>query len=147
MLDEPTVRAAVPGSASAFHGGDLGAADKLFGRPTEGWLDLSTGINPVPFPLPEIAPESWTRLPDAAAIAALTTAAASYFGVDDPDRVIAEDLSHSQEEQRYFCIGRDKSGEGILTVRFTFRKNRVRIFGAGYWRKGKKVYEQANSIH
>ena len=65
----------------------------------------------------------------------------------DPNRLIAEDLAHSQEENRYFCIGRDESGEGILTVRFTYRSNRIRIFGAGYWRKGKKVYEQANSIH
>nr|VFK30718.1 MAG: hypothetical protein BECKMB1821G_GA0114241_106927 [Candidatus Kentron sp. MB]VFK34266.1 MAG: hypothetical protein BECKMB1821I_GA0114274_106626 [Candidatus Kentron sp. MB]VFK76625.1 MAG: hypothetical protein BECKMB1821H_GA0114242_106528 [Candidatus Kentron sp. MB] len=65
----------------------------------------------------------------------------------DPDRLIAEDLTHSQEEKRYFCIGRDEAGKGILTVRFTYRSNRIRIFGAGYWRKGKKVYEQANSIH
>ena len=65
----------------------------------------------------------------------------------DPNRLIAEDLAHSQEEKRYFCIGRDEFGEGILTVRFTYRSNRIRIFGAGYWRKGKKVYEQANSIH
>ncbi len=65
----------------------------------------------------------------------------------DPSRLIAEDLGHSQEEKRYSCIGRDESGEGVLTVRFTYRSNRIRIFGAGYWRKGKKVYEQANSIH
>lgn len=65
----------------------------------------------------------------------------------DPDRLITEDLAHSQEEKRYFCVGRDESGEGGLTVRFTYRSNRIRIFGAGYWRKGKKVYEQENSIH
>lgn len=63
----------------------------------------------------------------------------------DPDRVIAEDLSHSQDEQRYFCFGR--IGDGILTVRFTRRGNVIRIFGAGYWRKGKKIYEQENNIH
>ncbi|MCU7904824.1 MAG: BrnT family toxin [Candidatus Thiodiazotropha sp. (ex Epidulcina cf. delphinae)] len=65
----------------------------------------------------------------------------------DSNRLVAEDLVHSQEEKRYFCIGRDESGEGILTIRFTYQLNRIRIFGAGYWRKGKKVYEQANSIH
>jgi hypothetical protein len=63
----------------------------------------------------------------------------------DPDRVIAEDLSHSQDEQRFFCFGR--LGDGILTVRFTHRGNVIRIFGAGYWRKGKKIYEQENHIH
>lgn len=65
----------------------------------------------------------------------------------DPSRVIAEDLSHSQEEKRYFCLGRDASGDGILTVRFTYRSNRIRNFGAGFWRKGKKLYEHTNSIH
>ncbi|NKC15040.1 MAG: BrnT family toxin [Gammaproteobacteria bacterium] len=65
----------------------------------------------------------------------------------DPNRLIADDPVHSQEEKRYFCIGLDESGEGILTVRFTYRLNRIRIVGAGYWRKGKKIYEQTNSIH
>ncbi|HEC28239.1 MAG TPA: BrnT family toxin [Gammaproteobacteria bacterium] len=64
----------------------------------------------------------------------------------DPNRVIAEDLNHSQEEQRYYCFGINEEGNGILTVRFTCRSGNIRIFGAGYWRKGKKIYEQANSI-
>ena len=58
----------------------------------------------------------------------------------DPDRIIAEDLEHSSAESRYFCIG--VVGEGILTVRFTWRENRIRIFGAGHWRKGKELYEK-----
>ena len=36
---------------------------------------------------------------------------------------------------------------GVLTVRFTFRGNVVRIFGAGYWRRGKTIYERENQIH
>ena len=63
----------------------------------------------------------------------------------DPNRVVAEDLSHGDSEPRYFCIGAF-AGE-ILTVRFTYRYEKIRIFGAGYWRKGKIVYEQKNSIH
>ena len=39
-----------------------------------------------------------------------------------------------------------EKGNGVLTVRFTYRSSRIRIIGAGYWRKGKKVYEQVNSI-
>ncbi len=62
----------------------------------------------------------------------------------DPDRVIAEDLSHSQSEKRYYCFG--KAGEGILTVRFTYRRGLIRIIGAGYWRKGKQIYERENKI-
>ncbi|MCX6545018.1 MAG: BrnT family toxin [Acidobacteria bacterium] len=67
------------------------------------------------------------------------------FAFADPQRVIAEDLSHGELEQRYFCLGR--VGEGILTVRFTHRVGVIRIIGAGYWRKGKKIYEQGNQVH
>ena len=67
------------------------------------------------------------------------------YAFADRKRVIAEDLAHSGEERRFYCYGR--MGEGILTVRFTYRKDRVRIFGAGYWRKGKRIYETENQIH
>jgi len=63
----------------------------------------------------------------------------------DHHRVIAEDLTHSKEEDRYYCMGR--VGEGILTVRFTYRGNVIRIYGAGYWRKGRKIYEDQNKIY
>ncbi len=59
----------------------------------------------------------------------------------DPNRIIAEDLSHSNAEKRYYCFG--KIDGMIITVRFTYRGNKIRIIGAGYWRKGKKIYEQA----
>ena len=63
----------------------------------------------------------------------------------DPKRIIAEDLEHGKAERRFYCFGR--TAEGILTVRFTHRKDRIRIFGAGYWRKGKAIYEKENKIH
>ncbi len=62
----------------------------------------------------------------------------------DQSRVIAEDLEHSQSENRYYCFGKNIDGTGILTVRFTFRTSRIRIIGAGYWRKGKQLYEKSN---
>jgi uncharacterized DUF497 family protein len=61
----------------------------------------------------------------------------------DPLRVIAEDLDHSNGERRYFCFGRVE--DAVMTVRFTWRNQKIRIFGAGYWRKGRSVYEKANS--
>lgn len=67
------------------------------------------------------------------------------YAFTDPRRVIAEDVGHSQEEKRYYCFG--MVGDGILTVRFTYRGNTIRIIGAGYWRKGKKLYEKENQIH
>ena len=59
----------------------------------------------------------------------------------DPHRVIAIDHKHSTaREKRYFCFGRIE--ERVMTVRFTYRQGKVRIFGAGYWREGKKKYER-----
>ena len=63
----------------------------------------------------------------------------------DLKRIIAEDLSHSTREKRYYCFGATQ--DGILTVRFTYRKKKIRIFGAGHWRKGKAIYEKENKIH
>ena len=57
----------------------------------------------------------------------------------DTHHVIHDDDEHSKDEPRYHLIGFD--GVGILTVRFTFRGRIIRIIGAGYWRKGKKIYE------
>jgi len=63
----------------------------------------------------------------------------------DTRRVIAEDTSHSEREPRFFCFG--AVGEGMVTVRFTYRAGVIRILGAGYWRKGKRIYERQNKIH
>lgn len=67
------------------------------------------------------------------------------FAFADPRRVIAEDLSHSDVEKRFYCFGVVEGG--VLTVRFTHREGTIRILGAGYWRRGRRVYEQANPIH
>ena len=71
--------------------------------------------------------------------------AKAQFAFADPSRVIAEDLSHSSGEKRYYCFGRIE--DGVLTVRFTYREDDViRIFGAGYWRRGKAIYGRENQI-
>lgn len=70
---------------------------------------------------------------------------AAQLAFADRNRVIAEDAEHSSGEKRYFCFGR--VGAGVLTVRFTYRSGVIRIFGAGYWRKGKQIYDRKNQIH
>jgi uncharacterized DUF497 family protein len=62
----------------------------------------------------------------------------------DSGRVIARDLEHSRTEPRFYCFGRVT--DGILTVRFTYRGNLIRIIGAGYWRRGKKLYEAHSKV-
>lgn len=65
------------------HGGDLEAATAAYGAPKDGWLDLSTGINPAPYPLPLVPDEAWTRLPSAGALYALVERARAAYGVPD----------------------------------------------------------------
>ena len=60
----------------------------------------------------------------------------------DENRIIIEDSAHAQNEERFFCFG--KVHNEILTVRFVYRECLIRIFGAGYWRKGKAFYEKSN---
>jgi uncharacterized protein len=61
----------------------------------------------------------------------------------DPQRVIAKDETHSQTEERFYCFG--EVDGGVLTVRFTYRASVIRIIGAGYWRKGRTIYERENA--
>lgn len=63
------------------HGGDLDQAMARFGAGD--WLDLSTGINRRPWPLPVLSPESWRALPTRAAQAALVRQAAEVWGAPD----------------------------------------------------------------
>ncbi len=62
----------------------------------------------------------------------------------DNKRLILNDDKNSRDEDRFFCIR--KVGQQILTVRFTVRGNQIRIIGAGFWRNGKKLYEEKNKI-
>ncbi|ROU02736.1 threonine-phosphate decarboxylase [Histidinibacterium lentulum] len=65
------------------HGGGLDAAAARWGGTRSDWLDLSTGINPVPYPLPDLPAGAWTALPDAAATARLEAAARRFWAVPE----------------------------------------------------------------
>lgn len=65
-----------------FHGGGLDTAVKKYGGEKSDWLDLSTGINPNPYPVYGVDPLAWHRLPDTKAMDVLTKAARQYYNVD-----------------------------------------------------------------
>ena len=70
-----------------FHGGDLAAASAAFGDPPDGWIDLSTGINPHPYPFAADLLDGLRRLPDSGRIGGLRNAAAAAYGIADPARI------------------------------------------------------------
>jgi cobalamin biosynthesis protein CobC len=75
--------------AFTYHGGALEVARRLAPRAPEPWIDLSTGINPHPYPLPDLALEAWSRLPESEALAKLEAAAAGRYGAAAAENVVA----------------------------------------------------------
>ncbi|MGR3724518.1 threonine-phosphate decarboxylase CobD [Abyssibius alkaniclasticus] len=65
------------------HGGNLSAAIAQYGGTMEGWLDLSTGINPHAYPLGPLPARAFSALPDAGRLAALCAVARKAYGVPD----------------------------------------------------------------
>ena len=71
------------------HGGGLDAAARTFGGTRAEWMDLSTGINPLPYDAGAVPPDAWTALPDAGAHDALIAAARSFWNVPDGAAILA----------------------------------------------------------
>jgi len=65
------------------HGGGLDAAIARHGGRRDDWLDLSTGINPVPYPVGQLPADAWQALPDRAATEAVIDAARAFWSVPD----------------------------------------------------------------
>lgn len=71
------------------HGGGLDAAMAAFGGCRSDWLDLSTGINPVPYPVEGIPDHAWSTLPDTTALDRLLNAARAVWSVPDSAQIVA----------------------------------------------------------
>ena len=71
------------------HGGGLDAAIARWGGTRDSWLDLSTGINPVPYPVGALPDDAWTALPDEAAQNRLDMAARRFWSVPDDAALLA----------------------------------------------------------
>nr|WP_047578054.1 threonine-phosphate decarboxylase CobD [Methylobacterium sp. ZNC0032] len=72
-----------------WHGGDLATARALFLEAPQPWVDLSTGINPIPYPLPALPLSLWTRLPGADDEMALIAAARTAYRVPAHAEIVA----------------------------------------------------------
>lgn len=71
------------------HGGDLAFARAHYGEPADGWLDLSTGVNPTPYPAPPLAAAALARLPDRDALRDLVATARRAYGAPAQATLIA----------------------------------------------------------
>ena len=78
-----------PAPSIVAHGGDLSGLRAAPGAYAGDWLDLSTGINPFPWPLPDLPAEAWTRLPGADQMAALLDAARQAYGAPAAAGIVA----------------------------------------------------------
>ncbi len=103
------------------HGGDLGEVMRRFADAPRPWLDLSTGINPVPYPVGTLPDDAWSRLPSREAKQALIAAAARRYGVDDPSTIVAAPGTQSLIQ----LLPRLLSAEGIVIVGPTYEEHEV----------------------
>ncbi|MGI3185821.1 threonine-phosphate decarboxylase CobD [Nioella aestuarii] len=71
------------------HGGGVDGAAARYGGTRADWIDLSTGINPLPYPVPEFTADAWTALPDRGAFDALYAAARAFWNVPDGAGILA----------------------------------------------------------
>jgi cobalamin biosynthetic protein CobC len=95
--------------APLAHGGDLDAARKLFPGAPEPFLDLSAGINPYHYPIPQFSDDALTRLPQADALAGLLGAAAKAYGAPSLAHVVAGPGSQILATQTAFLLARGRA--------------------------------------
>jgi cobalamin biosynthetic protein CobC len=102
-----------------IHGGRLDEAMVRFGGARADWIDLSTGINPWPWPVAEVAPQAWTRLPDAAAVEATTKAARRCYGTPADAVIIAGNGSQALIQALPLCL----DPTTVAVVGLTYREH------------------------
>src|SRR6476469_3070345 len=118
------------------HGGDLDWAPRRFPDAPEPWVDLSTGINPIAYPLPPLAPEVWARLPQPDELRQLEAVAAGAYGVASGAEVIAAPGTQAliQWLPRVFAAKR------VVILETTYREH------AAVWRASGATVENVGDI-
>ncbi len=97
--------------------GNVAAAEALFGKPTDGWLDLSTGINPFAYPNVDVDPELLHRLPTEREVDQLLLAARGYYGVPDEAHILA--LPGSQAALQWLPRLREPAKIAVLSPTYS----------------------------
>ncbi len=111
-----------------IHGGDLDGARAAFAGAPEPWVDLSTGINPWPYPLPAIPADAWARLPARSAEAALREAAAACYGAPGEETVAAASGSQALIQ----LLPRLRAPGTVAVLRPTYAEHAAGWAGAGH---------------
>lgn len=112
-------------SAFTRHGGALDVARRAFPKAPEPWLDLSTGINPRPYPVRKLAPDDWARLPGAADLARLEAAAATLYTAPPWSDVVAAPGTQAIIQQLPSLLG----GSDVRVLGHTYGEF-ARVFAA-----------------
>lgn len=123
------------------HGGGIDAACGKWGGVRSGWLDLSTGINPVPYPLPEIEPDAWTALPDSNAYELLAAAARTFWSVPDTLEILPTPGASAPIARMPGLVGTDKR---VLIPQPTYNEHAAAFRAAG-WEVTSTHSEQSTS--
>ncbi len=116
------------GRAPRDHGGGLDDAVALYGGRRADWLDLSTGINPHAYPVPEIPAEAWTALPDRVAAERLERAARAFWSVPEAAAVLAAPGASAL----IAAIPRLIAGGRVRIPARTYNEHEAAFLGAGW---------------
>jgi cobalamin biosynthetic protein CobC len=116
-----------PVGVKVYHGGDLAAAASRFPRATRPWLDLSSGINPVPYPVGDLSPACWARLPQSSDVRGLEHAAALAYGARDTAMVVAAPGAQALIQ----WLPRLRSAKRVGILGFTFAEHQARWQASG----------------
>lgn len=114
-------------TAIVYHGGNLDQASARFGVPADGWLDLSTGINPVAYPVGGLVAKDWTRLPERAHEIRLEAVAAKFYGLEDASRLVATPGTQAVIQALPWLI----PATSVAILGFTYQEHAARWRQAG----------------
>ncbi|NKB51459.1 MAG: threonine-phosphate decarboxylase [Rhizobiaceae bacterium] len=119
------------GMTDIAHGGRLDEAVAQFGGERDRWVDLSTGINPHAYPVPEIAETAWTDLPDQNAMEQTREAVRLCYGVDETAGISLAPGSQMHIQTLPYLY----KPQPIAIVGFTYQEH-----GVCWQRAGHEVY-------